>query len=239
MCHRVEDECERQGLGISRKHLLAECVFAKNALLSVGGQAPYTAVFGRTPAVMAEFEPASETQLVDDEGGIPGLSRGHHRLREIAIQTMVDLTVRQRLDRALESKTRTPGEALELRQGDQVEFYRRAISKDDCGWRGPATYLDQDGGQHSIRWQGRHLPVRTQDIRRALAYLCFLAIDDRTWPRGSSPTKLLVSFVDVLLEFRFGEALGFYFDDFGSFFRCFFQTRFGIDFWSVLGGSEP
>ena len=198
LCHRVENECERQGLGISRKHLLAECVFAKNSMLSVGGQAPYTAVFGRTPAIMAEFEPASETQLVDDEGGIPGLSRGHHRLREIAIQTMVDLTARQRLDRALESKTRKPGEALELRSGDQVEFFRRAVSKDESGWRGPATYLDQDGGQHSIRWQGRHLTVRTQDIRRALAYLCFLAADDRTWIRGTSPTKLLVSFVDGL-----------------------------------------
>jgi hypothetical protein len=77
LCHRVEDECERQGLSISRKHLLAECVFAKNALVSVGGQAPYTAVFDRTPAIMAEFEPTSETQLVDDEGGASGISRNH------------------------------------------------------------------------------------------------------------------------------------------------------------------
>ena len=95
------------------------------------------------------------------------------RLREIAIQTMVDLTAKQRLERALATKTRVPGEALELKTGDQVEFFRRAPTKDESGWRGPATYLDQDGGQHSIRWQGRHLSARTQDLRRALAYLGF------------------------------------------------------------------
>ena len=170
LCHRVEDDCERQGLSISRKHLLAECVFAKNALVSVGGQVPYTAVFGRTPAIMAEFEPTSETHFVDDEGGVAGISRNHLRLREIAIQTMVDLTAKQRLDRALASKTRTPGEAKDLKQGDRIEFFRRGSTKDESGWRGPATYLDQDGGQHSIRWQGRHLSVRTQDLRRALTY---------------------------------------------------------------------
>ena len=206
LCHRVEDECERQGLGISRKHLLAECVFAKNALVSVGGQAPYTAVFGRTPAIMAEFEPTSETQLVDDEGGTIGISRNHLRLREIAIQSMVDLTAKQRLDRALASKTRPTGEAKDLKQGDQIEFFRRGATKDESGWRGPATYLDQDGGQHSIRWQGRHLSVRTQDVRRALIYLVFLTQDEHTWPRGSSPHGLLWSFVDGMRSecFRLG-----------------------------------
>ena len=198
LCHNVDDKCERQGLGILRKHLLAECVFAKNALVSVGGQAPYTAVFGRTPAIMAEFEPTSETQLVDDEGGLPGISRNHLRMREVAIQIMVDLTAKQRLDRALASKTRVTGEAKEFKQGDQVEFFRRAVTKDESGWRGPATYLDQDGGQHSIRWQGRHLSVRTQDVRRALAYVSFLTQDEFDWPSGVSPLGMLVSFVESL-----------------------------------------
>ena len=63
---------------------------------------------------------------------------------------------------------------------------------------GPATYVDQDGGQHSIRWQGRHLSVRTQDIRTALTYTTFLTHDEHRWPHGSSPFNLLVSFVDGL-----------------------------------------
>jgi hypothetical protein len=111
---------------------------------------------------------------------------------------MVDVTAKQRLDRALASKTRVTGEAKDLKLGDQVDFFRRGATKDDSGWRGPATYLDQDGGQHSIRWQGRHLSVRTQDLRRALTYLVFLTQDEHVWPRGESPSGLLLAFVDGL-----------------------------------------
>lgn len=60
---------------------LAECNFAKNALLSVGGQSPYAAVLGRVLAIMSEFEPTSETHLVDDDGALPGISRHHLRVR--------------------------------------------------------------------------------------------------------------------------------------------------------------
>ena len=115
---------------------------------------------------MSEFEPTSETQLVDDEGGNARVFRHHLRLRELAIQTMVDLTAKQRVERAAASKTRVAGEAKGFDQGDQLEFFRRATTKDESGKRGVATDLDQDGGQHSICWQGRHLSVRTQDIRR-------------------------------------------------------------------------
>ena len=70
--------------------IVAECTLAKNLLVSVGGYSPYQALFGRLPPIMSEFEPASDTQLDDIGPGVPGVSKHHHRLREIAAQSMVD-----------------------------------------------------------------------------------------------------------------------------------------------------
>ena len=50
----------------------AECVLANNMLTTVGGQTPYRALYGRDPPLPAEFELASETQLDDMVGIIPG-----------------------------------------------------------------------------------------------------------------------------------------------------------------------
>ena len=62
--------------------------------------------------------------------------------------------------------------------GDQVEYFRPPQTKDVSGWHGPATVTDVtalEHGQIAIRWQGRVLMVRTQDVRRALLYVTFLA----------------------------------------------------------------
>ena len=63
---------------------------------------------------------------------------------------MVDLTAKQCLARAVASNTCVTGEAKGFNQGDQSDVSWRGTTKDESGWRGPATYLDQDGGQHSI-----------------------------------------------------------------------------------------
>ena len=86
-----------------------------------------------------------------------------------------------RLERALNSKTRLAVEQLELQPCDLVDFWRKPATKDESGWRGPARVIelgDKDGDESSatmVRWQGRSLQVRTQDLRRALVYLVHLA----------------------------------------------------------------
>ena len=45
--------------------IVAEAVLAKNTLVKVAGQTPYTGVYGREPPGLADFEPGSETQLDD------------------------------------------------------------------------------------------------------------------------------------------------------------------------------
>ena len=132
--------------------IVAECSIIKNILLAVGGYSPYVALYGRLPPLLAEFEPASETQLDDISAGIPGISRHHLRLREIAVQTMVELTAKARMERALNSRTRRSREQLELAKGDQVDFHRPPATKDESGWRGPATVV-QVGPPTVIRWQ--------------------------------------------------------------------------------------
>ena len=122
--------------------IVSEALLAKNSLTTVAGQTPYRALYGRDPPGLAEFEPTSETQLDDMSGGVLGLSRHHHRVRELAIAAMVQETAQLRLERALTSKTRVAAEQLDLQPGDLVDFWRKPATKDESGWRGPATVVE-------------------------------------------------------------------------------------------------
>ena len=151
-----------------------ECVFTKNLLTSIGGVSPYQAVYGRMPPIMAEFEPSSDLAMDDSDGGTPGISRHHHRLREVAVQTIVDLTAKQRVERAARAKARKASESMQLESGDLVDFHRPPTTKDDSGWRGPATVVNIDGNSVCIRWQERYIQCRSQDVRRALVMFSML-----------------------------------------------------------------
>ena len=137
--HRVEDQLAEEGVKVPRDVVVAECVFAKNAMVTIGRETPYRSVLGRDPIILADFEPLSETQLDDQSAGIPGFSRNHLRVREIAVQSIVQQTAINRLNRALNSKTRVAVEQLELHPGDLVDFWRKPAHKDESGWMGPRS----------------------------------------------------------------------------------------------------
>ena len=84
------------------------------------------------------------------------------------------LTAKERMARAVNSKTRLAHEQPTLQPGDQVDFYRKPATKDESGRRGPAK-MAQTGPPAVIQWQDRFIQVRTQDLRRALVFLAFLA----------------------------------------------------------------
>lgn len=203
---RVQAQLREESIKMPLDFIVAECFIVKNMLISVAGYTPYQAVFGRMPP---EFEPKSECQLDDASAGIPGVSRFHHRLREIAVQSMIELTAQQRLNRALKSHTRRPLEALQLQVGDEVDFYRPPATKEESGWRGPATVVEI-GPPVVIKWQDRRLAYRTQDIRRALVYLAFLTSnlanvhvivegDNATYlVQSDDPSTIVQSFTDGL-----------------------------------------
>ena len=103
---RVEAQLAEEGIHVSFDVILAERLLAKNCLLTVAGHTPYWALYGRGPPGLAEFEPTSERQLDDASGGVPGHSRHHLRVREIAVGAMIQEAAQLRLERALASKAR-------------------------------------------------------------------------------------------------------------------------------------
>lgn len=165
---RLEDQANTDGLKCGFDSILSEATLSKNCLVSVGGRSPYEAIYGRTPPLLGALE-ANPASSPDD--------RDEARLRELAVQSMVDATAKARMQRADKSKTRPAGELQGLAVGDLVEFYRPPPTKDVSGWHGPATVTDLlalDHGIIGIRWQGRSMTCRTQDVRRALLYPVFL-----------------------------------------------------------------
>ena len=95
---------------------VAEVDIAKNAMLTIGRETPYKAVYGTMPLIWRDFEPLSETQLDDMSAGIPGTSRHHMRVREISVGSIVQQAAIQCLGRALRSKARRSVEQLELKR---------------------------------------------------------------------------------------------------------------------------
>ncbi|MFM7981627.1 MAG: hypothetical protein ACKPKO_20150, partial [Candidatus Fonsibacter sp.] len=81
--HRVTTQCESEGLEIEFNQILSECVWCRNAMISINGTTPYNAVYGRVPALLLD------TSLPIDDAA-PGTVRHVQRMREIIIQSMVE-----------------------------------------------------------------------------------------------------------------------------------------------------
>ena len=195
LAHRLDEQLKAEGIAISRDDLYSEVEFVKNSLVSVGGVAPLQALLGRLPPMLSEFEPASETQLDDTDVDAATASRHVHRIRELAVQSMVDVTAHQRMRRAMNSRTRPAVELAALQPGDQVDFHRPAATKDDSGWRGPASLVEIADGAAVVKWQDRMLRVRGQDLRRSLAFPFLMSLHLVEWAR-ESPVECLIRFAE-------------------------------------------
>ena len=143
--------------------LLAEAVFCGNCLTHVSGVTPYQVVYGRQPAMLPPLY--SETDDLDVEGE-PN-DRSEARVREIALQTMVEATSQARINRAMRTRAGIPGEVL-YELGDQVEHHRPSTSKDTPGWHGPGVVIEvlADQGQLVLRHRNEDFRCRFQDVRQ-------------------------------------------------------------------------
>jgi len=165
-------QCKLEGLNIGIEDIVSEAVVAKNSMLVINGVTPYTAVLGRSPNLLGEYEKPSVSSLADTVGG--ELSKHVSRVREIAISSMVEHSSKERIKRAQESQTRVSTEQLELVPNDLVDIYRTPRTKDNIGWRGPCKVVSAIDGQINVSWNGRIISCRPQDVRRALLYPSFL-----------------------------------------------------------------
>ena len=202
--HKLGSQLNDEGLVVPFERMLHETTFALNALSSVNGCSPYTAVLGRVPAILPH-----EDSVVSD--GIPDHCSGHsHRLREIAVQAIAEGTARERMKRALHSQTRPSGAELDFKIGDKVDWWREPVQKDAPGWRGPGSIVDLSRLEHGrigVRTStDQVITCRLQDVRHSLAFVteelaAFFGEDDHIAPAGSQASfaqQHAQAFVDSL-----------------------------------------
>ena len=118
--HTIEAQLIREGIKIAFPSLLAEAVFAGNSLTHVGGVTPYHVVYGRQPQMLPPIPIGDEEP---QEGGGENLSRDVARVREVALQAMIEATAQARINRAMRTSTALPIEQR-LEVGEEVEFHR-------------------------------------------------------------------------------------------------------------------
>ncbi len=136
--HKTQTQLAVEGIVIKFSHVLADAVYSKNALLTIGEGTPYIALLGRVPPLLPQIEHIVGTAHLNDETGVGG-ARNIHRLREVTVASMVETLVERQLSMINESgPAPLAGELLALRPGDQVEIFR-STTKDRPAWVGPAT----------------------------------------------------------------------------------------------------
>ena len=183
---RIRSQCKEEGLNIEPEYIVAEAFFAHNSMLNIGGFTPYIGLYGRHPMNLVDIDSTSAAPWQDDVGGLPGLNRHVHRLREIAGTCIIGATSVARVTRALESQTRTSGVDLNLTAGTQVDVMRKVRDKDESNWIGPCTVVETSDIREGVvqcKWQGRTMPCRVSDLRLALfsELLYFLTEGSTVW----------------------------------------------------------
>ena len=174
--HSTEDQMKKEGIFVPFEQTLATITFAHNALVKVDGHTAYNAVYGRTPNLLPTFDGATEAERQDDLPRCESLTRYHSRAREIAIAKIIEHTAQDRMQRAEHHRSRPALELEKITAGQQVDIWFEPSHKDLAGWRGPATVLSVQADENAItvRYQGRALERRGQEVRDHVAYLIFV-----------------------------------------------------------------
>ena len=85
-------------------------------------------MYGRVPNILPDINcPDAENE---GDAPSPGLIRHTHRLREVAVQSIIHRTARARLGRALATRTLPAGEREGYQVGEEVDIYRAQGTKD-------------------------------------------------------------------------------------------------------------
>ncbi|CAE7222318.1 unnamed protein product [Symbiodinium sp. CCMP2592] len=194
--HVMEEQLEREGLVYTFPSLLAEAIFAGNALVHVGGSTPYQAVYGRQPAMLPPLEipDMAESEQVGEAG-----DRQRSYIREAALQAMVQATSLARLNRAARTRT-SPDSTREFSVGDLVDVFRKPSSKDASGWSGPYRVTESVPGQVQVQAAGHTRTYRSQDVRLTLLVL-YSANQPSAWP------ECMQTVTDALLALLPGQSV--------------------------------
>ena len=165
--HTADEQLKNEGVPATVRQILAWCTYAGNALITYDGATPFNARFGRQPSMLPDMH-----MIPDDQQ-----SRDLQRVREVAIQKIIEATAYERIKRAQRTTTTPAGQQLDYKPGDQVDFWRPSGSKDKSGWQQGAVVVENlpSEGQVKVRYKGnRDILVKYPDARR---HMEFLALD--------------------------------------------------------------
>ena len=175
--HLTETQLKRDGVQVPFEQVLTTVTFMKNALTVINTSTPYQGLFGFQPAILPPLEGGYQGQ-VSNEGARPETNSRHQaQVREAAASNIVAASAKMRLARADASKTRGAVELKEMQPGGLVDIWFDPTNKDVPGWRGPAQIatVQENEAQVTVRYQGRTLDRRIQEVRHHIPYLVFFS----------------------------------------------------------------
>ena len=119
------------------------------------------------------------------------------RVREIAACNIIQATAISRLQRAHTHKTVSSLERFENQPGDLVDIWYEPTRNDHGGGRGPAEIktINEDEAHITVRFQGRSLDRRLQEVRPHVPYFIYLFEDSLAYTMTDA-WKMVVGFVE-------------------------------------------
>jgi hypothetical protein len=160
MYPRLMQELSNDRMYIDHEDVASECQIAMNTLMSLGGQTPYTMLYGCLP--MPLF--AEDSEFILPQGSY-NLFYEHQLIRTKAIACFHQALIEERIQRNLKGRTRNAHQ-LTYKPGMHVDFWKKTEKKQLQGWRGPAIVLGLVGeGYITLRWQSHVYDIPVNHVR--------------------------------------------------------------------------
>jgi hypothetical protein len=141
--------------------VVAEAEFCLNTQLQYNGFSPYHCLYGHNPVQLLN----DETEHMGQLGSQLSPYFEHAAIRAHATAAFQQALVQQGLARVNKARYR-PANQTSYRIGQWCDVWRKPVSKEATGWRGPCVVVQVIGeGFLSLRWQGTTFDAPIHHIR--------------------------------------------------------------------------
>ena len=111
--HTMKAQLAKESIGVTFPQLLAECIFAGNALTNIGGGTPYNARLGSQPAMLLDLMALQDTN--------EPLIQINNRIRQVSLEKIITATAIARINRASNTTTTPSGEEIGYQPGELLD----------------------------------------------------------------------------------------------------------------------
>ena len=130
---RMKDALNAEGIECDDEDIMAEACYAKNIILNHEGQSPYAGLLGRHPREFANTLDSGASHASDGDSGKSGVMSNTVRIRELALESILDSMVKERFERAKKTNAKPTGELLDLALNELVDIWREPATKAQSG----------------------------------------------------------------------------------------------------------